>query len=772
MFDENWKRENNNDLPNGCQNGKQVLEEYLTKFGFWSLEHYDAYKKQEYSAHFNYIKGRQVEVLMVAKKVAMVHELAKTLSDNNYKSMRYYKDGSLRPANDYENNDDRSSFLPVFEFTIRFFGADAHVWLVATMGHLYTKDFENQIKEPLQAFNSKIVEKFESNHDFKRDLPLLLEDVAKGSDALVLLFDNDLDGESISFEVIDTVRHVMKKPPCGNIMDVIYRARFFSVPEIKVAMQRLEKPDFYKFLAIDAQQKLELIMGKSFAGQQKRVLRWRFPNHHVKDMLFLLGPNIALAKIVEQYKVKENAAPKYTLELTMDINGHNIAATLESKVFNDRQSAAEVCQRLKEAKYCEVIADPVSVSESIAKIVEQYKVKENAAPKYTLELTMDINGHNITATLESKVYNDRQSAAEVCQRLKEAKYCEVIADPVSVSESIGILPGLNTSELFQFMSKHFGLSLLEIDQICQKLYAKAFITNPRTKSTKYPANIGDCVNYILRTFSRRVSPNYGTPDVSVDMSLNVEAALKLAALKLGVAGGNFPPIIPTEKFPSNMLMAPNESLVYSYICCRFLASFMPEYTYFKETTVFEIEDCKFEYSCFKSGEAGFTKALPKLKVETMEEDLSPNFILGNKFSCDVKVKEFPPPKLLSENELVERMESHDSIPKYLLILQKSGFININEDTREIRPTLLGINIVESYESAIPDIIEHEFRENLVQEFNDVATCYKDFVVVYDKYLKEIWTNFKKFVTNFDPSQINLDKFEPCFEKQNLGFYAN
>uniref|UniRef100_A0A914YKG7 DNA topoisomerase n=1 Tax=Panagrolaimus superbus TaxID=310955 RepID=A0A914YKG7_9BILA len=118
------------------------------------------------------------------------------------------------------------------------------------------------------------------------------------------------------------------------------------------------------------------------------------------------------------------------------------------------------------------------------------------------------------------------------------------------------------------------------------------------------------------------------------------------------------------------------------------------------------------------------------------------------------------------------MGSFESIPKYLMILQKSGFININEESHEIRPTLLGINIAESYETAIPEITEPQFREKLAQDFNDVATCYKDFVVVYDKYLNEIWKNYKKFVANFDPSQINLDKFEPCFEKHNLGFYAN
>jgi DNA topoisomerase-3 len=634
---------------------------------------------------------------MVAKQVAMAHELAKTLSDNNYKSKRYYQDGSLRQSNDHDI-DDRSLFIPVFEFTTRFCCSDARVWLISTMGGLYTKDFEIQLKEPSQAFNLPIVQRPESNNDFKKNLPFLLEDVAKGSDALVLLFDNDLDGEDLAYQVIDTVKHVMKKPPCGMIMDVIYRARFFSVPEIKASMQRLEKPDIYKYLAIDAKQKLELILGKSFAGHQKKVLRWRFPNLLIRELPFNLGSSIALAKIVEQFKVKEKTAAKFTLELKIEINNRTI-----------------------------------------------------------------------TALLDSKTFNNRQSAEEVCQRLKEAKYCEVVLDPVSVPQSVGPLAGLDTFELLQFMSKHFGLSLLEIDQISQKLYSKAFITNPRTNSTKYQENIGDCVNYFLRTFPRRVSPNYGIPEVSVDMPLNVDDALKI-----GINDENHPSIIPTEKFPSSMLMAPNEGLVYSFICCRFLASFMPKYTYFKETTIFGIEDCKFEYSCFKAGEDGFTKVLPKLKVKTVEEDeetLS-NFILGNKFLCDIQVKEIPSPKLLHESELLERIGSAEGICKHLLILQKAGYIEINEHSREIYPTQLGINLAESYQSVIPEMIEPKFREKFVDEINDVATGYKDFVEVYDKHIKETWGNFKKFAANFDQTKIDFDKFETCFEKQNLGFYAN
>uniref|UniRef100_A0A914QES7 DNA topoisomerase n=1 Tax=Panagrolaimus davidi TaxID=227884 RepID=A0A914QES7_9BILA len=483
MFDGNLTREKTDDLPYGCQNGKEVLEDNLLQFGFWSFEHYDSNKKQEYSTHFNYFKCVN----------------------------------------------DRSSFIPVFEFATRFCGYDAPVWLISTMDGLYTKKFKSQFKEPSQAFTLPIVQRPESNNDFKKNLPFLLEDVAK----------------DLAFQVIDTVKHVMKKPPCGMIMDVVYRDRFFSVPEIKASMQRLEIPDIYKFLAIDAKQKLELILGKSFAGHQKKVLRWRFPNLLIRELPFNLGSSIALAKIVEQFKVKEMIAPKFTLELKIEINNRTI-----------------------------------------------------------------------TALLDSKTFNNRQSVKEVCQRLKEAKYCEVIVDPVSIPQFVGPLAGLNTFELLQFTSKHFGLSLLKIDQISQKLYSKSFITNLRTNFTKYQENIGDCVNYFLRTFPRRVSPNYGIPEVFVDMPLNVEAALKI-----GINDENHPSIIPTEKFPSSIWI-------------------------------------------YKS----FTK------TQCSNEETATNFILGNKFLCDIYVKEIPSPKLLHQSQLLERIGSADGICKHLLILQKAGYI--------------------------------------------------------------------------------------------------
>uniref|UniRef100_A0A914YAX7 Uncharacterized protein n=1 Tax=Panagrolaimus superbus TaxID=310955 RepID=A0A914YAX7_9BILA len=81
---------------------------------------------------------------------------------------------------------------------------------------------------------------------------------------------------------------------------------------------------------------------------------------------------------------------------------------------------------------------------------------------------------------------------------------------------------------------------------------------------------------------------------------------------------------------------------------------------------------------------------------------------------------------------------------------------------------LGIYLAESYEFAIPEIIDPNYRAKFIQDICKIASGDKDFVEVFDRNLKEIWKNFKKFANNFDPSKIDFDKFESCFEARFPG----
>uniref|UniRef100_A0AC34F038 DNA topoisomerase n=1 Tax=Panagrolaimus sp. ES5 TaxID=591445 RepID=A0AC34F038_9BILA len=632
MFrDYNYGQEDGNELPEGHHKGENIFYYLLGNYEFQSISDYNNYQKQMYMRFFKCVKNRKLEILMVAEKPAMAEELAKNLSNNKYNKRRYFEvlgldpsrgaledyrriiglDPSLSALEDYRR---RHSIYPpctqIFEFEYNFYGFNSHVWMVATSGHIFAHSFEKKLTNPEQAFFNKIVDvqKNLSNHNLKR-FPSLLKAIAKDADAVVLLLDNDLEGEAIGFEVIDIVKDVIKVPEGGTVMDVIYRAAVSSAEEVNNAMQRLKRPDFRKFSAMTAQHILDLLYS-AFTRHQKRVLRAKFRDRNIDDLPF--GP-------------------------------------------------------------CQTVA--------LALVVEKYKIKQRHIPKFCVKASIKVNGKQITLT-NSQEFADRQSAEELCQKLKASEYCEVIVEPVSVKQSV----------------------------------------EPRP-----------------------------------------EAVMK------GIDKGDHPPILPTFNCPKQInRMLPNDALVYSYICCRFLASFMPEYTYFKETTVFEIEDCKFEYSCFKSGEAGFTKALPKLKVKTVKEDLSPNFIFGNKFACDIKVKEIPSPECLRQHELIKALEESNvgtdgTVPTHISTLEKTAYVEVDEKTLEIRPTLLGINLVESYQSAIPEIINPNYRAEFIQDIAGIANGENSFVEVFDRNLKEIWRNFKKFAANFDPSEIDLDKFEPCFK---------
>uniref|UniRef100_A0A914YYE1 DNA topoisomerase n=1 Tax=Panagrolaimus superbus TaxID=310955 RepID=A0A914YYE1_9BILA len=169
---------------------------------------------------------------MVAEKPAMAEELAKNLSNNNFIKRQYYEDLGLDPSaaalEDYRNygNEDNENppSLKIFEFEYIFYGFEARVWMVATSGHIFEYGFKRRLTDPEQAFYYEIVDiqKNRFNKNLKC-LPFLLRDVAEDSDAVVLCLDNDSEGEAIGFEVIDIVKDVIRTPPGGTKMDVIYR---------------------------------------------------------------------------------------------------------------------------------------------------------------------------------------------------------------------------------------------------------------------------------------------------------------------------------------------------------------------------------------------------------------------------------------------------------------------------------------------------------------------------------------------------------------------
>lgn len=97
-----------------------------------------------------------------------------------------------------------------------------------------------------------------------------LQDIAKGSDFIVLWMDCDREGENINFEVLDCMS--------GHYSyDRVYRAHFSAInpSDIMKAYNKLGKPDRNQSLSVDARQELDLKVGVAFSRFQTRYFQGR-----------------------------------------------------------------------------------------------------------------------------------------------------------------------------------------------------------------------------------------------------------------------------------------------------------------------------------------------------------------------------------------------------------------------------------------------------------------------------------------------------------------
>lgn len=235
----------------------------------------------------------------------------------------------------------------VLEYSGLFQGFEADFTVTSTFGHIFDEDFEsNNIK------NHEVEKLFEANikscnADDTKNLPKEYAKLANDMDCLVLWLDCDYEGEAICYEVIKCVEKSMNKPPTGNLMDVIYRAKFSAADDAINAIENLGKPNFLENLANIAKHDLDLRIGVVFSRFQTHVLRRAYPNKDIKHISFGPCQTPCLSFVVERYKqiIGHERTVKYHIVIDLNINGEKLQIT--SKPFDNEKEAEQFAENLK-----------------------------------------------------------------------------------------------------------------------------------------------------------------------------------------------------------------------------------------------------------------------------------------------------------------------------------------------------------------------------------------------------------------------------------------
>ena len=196
--------------------------------------------------------AREIRVLNVAEKPSVAREITRHLGGGAEERRQVH-----------------GSWVAEFPFVLR--QTPCRMVVTAVRGHLKELDFGEECKgwksiPPGQLFRAPVVW---SVNKGGRDLDLMLKQLARQCQWLVLWLDCDREGEAIAFEVLETCQRAAQ----GRLQ--VFRAVFSALTrqDLVNACNTLRQPDQRLAHAVEARQEIDLRIGSAFT-------RWMTLRYH------------------------------------------------------------------------------------------------------------------------------------------------------------------------------------------------------------------------------------------------------------------------------------------------------------------------------------------------------------------------------------------------------------------------------------------------------------------------------------------------------------
>ncbi|KAL3089882.1 hypothetical protein niasHT_022514 [Heterodera trifolii] len=283
-------------------------------------------------------------VLIVAEKPTIAEEIAKILSNGNYKKLRGWNSHTFV----FECLGEFYQQI-VFDYNFKFHRPLNWCFNFCFLDTSFPQKFTSWYREEPKALFKCPIEPRVANP--KHNLNKFLAAEAANCEFILLWLDCDREGENICFEVIDAVRKEMcraKGLTEEEFMDRVFRARFSSITakEIKRAMADLGKPNFSVSQAVLVRQELDLRIGCAFT----RFLTTHFRHGYCDfdDNYVSLGPcqTPTLAFCVRRHDAigQFKPQPYWVVQAEVELSNGGQSVTLDW--CRTRQYSRETAQTL------------------------------------------------------------------------------------------------------------------------------------------------------------------------------------------------------------------------------------------------------------------------------------------------------------------------------------------------------------------------------------------------------------------------------------------
>ena len=310
--------------------------------------------------------------------------------------------------------------------------------------------------------------------------------------------------------------------------------------------------------------------------------------------------------------------------------------------------------------------------------------------------------------------------------------------------------GLNTASMLKISSTQLGISPQTTMRIAERLYIGGYITYPRTETTQYAST------FDFKENLHKLSEDNDFSEEIEELISNFDDN-ETSIFSNGIDAGDHPPITPARK-PNNKLKGKDLDL-FKLICQYYFASLSPDLEYENFTYEFEVEDEIFDSTCSVINEKGFSKFLPFLKKDFVDNE----DILKQNIEYKIKDINYEKRKIesyITEAELIEEMEKNHigtdaSMSVHIENIVKRGYVKV-DNKRRLIPTKLGKALIEALEAVEPDLVLPQNRAKIEEFVSLLADGKKE----YDEVLNYALDFYKK---KYYSVSSQIDKLYEAFE---------